>query len=761
MASISVPIEKGYGSPYPGDHYGRPGNNYSRHPGVGGGQGPPYIVKLLNLPITADDGFVEDLFRSRYTQFVKFKIVADPSSNILETHVIKKVAFVELHSAADLAKALKWQDLYYKGNRRVVIELADFGDFQHCINFNKEHEQDIARIQEDFLAGRHRDGAFGPRGSTSRSPVRGNPPLNSTRPTPAFDNAPPLVPPGPPKPKFNPFGAAKPVDVLSKEKEIEKKLINLNKTTVQTLGPDGEAVDVQSTIKHFHEAASPKLRRNSINNSRRSSTEGRRPSVSILKRPSISNTAPQQDITESTKHRDTKKTPLSATQQSGSASNSHPATATNQPANAVATPPPQNVYDTNGKSLAELLSGKNTSISEIRGRNSSRSQKSSPKPVVSKPVILKKKVPVTSSLNTGSSSQISEDKDKATIIEVSSLNPDDVAQSDQIVKQLDLVNKEEPIQNDPITTKVDVESSIEPVRQSVNQLQLLNQNLGPYKADAVSSQENQRDEVKGTGVPQDSKIAPVRPIEDDRPDFRKHLSELVNKKVYLDKEKRLNRNNRHDKYHGHDNGEVENQRLSSEDGRPRNRGFNNGHGHRYRNRSPKTYSSRGGRYARSEEHNEADSKPNNDGQKNGDPTETRRNKKKDTDSSGASKSSSVDPSAEGKGDIQNGSASETNGSSELHNQQVPHSTANNEVTQQARGDTEKNSDVSGKPENGQVNLESEAKGGRPRGRGRGRGSSRGSSFSRGRSGFRGRGSHGHNLQYVRPKPTEEFKAEPN
>ena len=46
------------------------------------------------------------------------------------------------------------------------------------------------------------------------------------------------------RPKSNPFGAAKPVDTLSKQQEIEKKLINLNKTTVQTLG------DVE-TLKKF------------------------------------------------------------------------------------------------------------------------------------------------------------------------------------------------------------------------------------------------------------------------------------------------------------------------------------------------------------------------------------------------------------------------------------------------------------------------------------------------------------------------------
>lgn len=54
-------------------------------------QGPPYIVKLLHLPVSCDDAFIDDLFSSRYTRKVKAKIVYDPSSNPLETGVVKKV----------------------------------------------------------------------------------------------------------------------------------------------------------------------------------------------------------------------------------------------------------------------------------------------------------------------------------------------------------------------------------------------------------------------------------------------------------------------------------------------------------------------------------------------------------------------------------------------------------------------------------------------------------------------------------------------
>lgn len=90
MASISVPIEKG--SFHDGDGFNQ------HHLGDPVISGPPYIIKLLNLPVTANDSFVQDLFQSRFTPYVKFKIVTDPASNILETHVIRQVAFVELES---------------------------------------------------------------------------------------------------------------------------------------------------------------------------------------------------------------------------------------------------------------------------------------------------------------------------------------------------------------------------------------------------------------------------------------------------------------------------------------------------------------------------------------------------------------------------------------------------------------------------------------------------------------------------------------
>lgn len=217
MASISVPIERGASksSGY-NSSYGSSAFNYGsrNRQSATYDNGPPYIVKLTNLPVTCDDAFIEDLFQSRYTRFVKFKIVVDPVLGILETHIIKKVAFVELCNFADLNKVIKWLDLYYSGSRRVVIDLADFDDFQYCIQFNQKHESEIEQIEKEAAAGRRgfpRDGGYGSRYTNGAHPNGFGKPSQ------------PSKPPAPPKPKANPFGAAKPVDTVEIQKELEMK----------------------------------------------------------------------------------------------------------------------------------------------------------------------------------------------------------------------------------------------------------------------------------------------------------------------------------------------------------------------------------------------------------------------------------------------------------------------------------------------------------------------------------------------------------
>lgn len=262
-----MPIEKNRGYSGANDLF-RPGYGSSGFNNRGLAfmdNGPPYIVKLLNLPVTSHNDFVEDLFRSRYTSYVKFKIVFDPSSQPLESGVVKKIAFVELPTFADQNRVLKWHDLYYRGSRRVVIEMAAFEDFKYCMAFNQEHDQQLRDVEREFLAGRNRPGWVEDHG---RSPF-GHDNVNGghdhqllnggrdnaahlhrgeqlhNRPANASNWAtpqPPLLLQHPRKasvsdhPKPNPFGNAKPVDILLKQHEIEKLLININHTTIKTAG---------------------------------------------------------------------------------------------------------------------------------------------------------------------------------------------------------------------------------------------------------------------------------------------------------------------------------------------------------------------------------------------------------------------------------------------------------------------------------------------------------------------------------------------
>lgn len=201
ISSISVPIEKAKTATYDA----RAGRRTAPT-----NVGPPYIVKLCSLPVNCDESFVDDLFKSRFMLYKKAKVVFDPSLNPLDTGVVRKVAFVELSLSADLNRVLKWQDLHYKGSRRVVIEPADFADFKHCISFN---EQNASRLQLIEVPKRE---------IMKREPEQ------------------PTVQ-APPKPKPNPFGNAKPVDVVARRQEIEKKLIMVNHTTFKTPGTENDA----------------------------------------------------------------------------------------------------------------------------------------------------------------------------------------------------------------------------------------------------------------------------------------------------------------------------------------------------------------------------------------------------------------------------------------------------------------------------------------------------------------------------------------
>lgn len=295
-----------------------------------GDPGPPYIVKLTQLPVSCNSLFVEDLFQSRYTPYVKFKILADPTTDPLRTGNLRKIAFVELESYQDYSKAVKWHDLYYRQGRRVVIEMADFRDFQDSVRFNQEHQGSLEDLEREVASGNFRPHApasnLGPKLGSHAGAGSG-----AETSKPGFDTV-----LSKPKPKPSPFGAAKPVDVMAKEGEIQKKLVTVNHTTIKTVG----SVDA------------PKERRKSVNILRRDT----KPEPVVVTSPS---SAPGQPVPPD----DAK----SAT--------------TYSPA------PIASVYgDGKNISLAQLLSSANNE-QNLTSNNS----KSSPKPAASKPIILKKK----------------------------------------------------------------------------------------------------------------------------------------------------------------------------------------------------------------------------------------------------------------------------------------------------------------------------------------------------------------------------------
>lgn len=322
---------------------------------------------------------MEDLFRSRYTSFVKFKIVFDPSSQPLETGVVKKIAFVELPTFADQNKVLKWHDLYYRGSRRVVIEMADFEDFKSCMAFNQQHEQQLRDVEREFLAGRNRHGwaedhGRGMVGHDNMSGGHGNQFLGYGRGI-LGDNASHLhrgeqihsrpantgfqSTPQPPAllqhprntsvsdhPKPNPFGNAKPVDILLKEREFEKHVITINHTTIKTAGvmeTPSEANGVQPPVKSEPVKKEP-VRSESVKN------------VPSPQEPSLPK----------------------------------------KPGFAPA-PIPSSVYGQK-QSLADILS-KNDSDLAVSPKPTRKSATATPKPQVAKPTILKKKPAVTASHN--------------------------------------------------------------------------------------------------------------------------------------------------------------------------------------------------------------------------------------------------------------------------------------------------------------------------------------------------------------------------
>ncbi|CDR39444.1 CYFA0S03e03422g1_1 [Cyberlindnera fabianii] len=247
------------GPPLSGDHGRGPPPSFNNRPA-----GPPYIVKLTNIPSYFGNDHIIELFESRFTKYVKFKLFWDVDYGALD-HVQnpsdalnkrKKVAFVELQTSQEFDKVLKWVDIYIEnGLGKLLVDPADFEDFKM---FN-ELNGGLSKTDDPSLSMAQKRALRGPQGPPPallhRNPVPSHrpgpqllnhngpsntafPPIGNSQPKP--HPIPPLHPPSPAPPpkKSNPFGNARPVDTLTKELELEKKLqaLEINHTTYRTLG---------------------------------------------------------------------------------------------------------------------------------------------------------------------------------------------------------------------------------------------------------------------------------------------------------------------------------------------------------------------------------------------------------------------------------------------------------------------------------------------------------------------------------------------
>lgn len=118
-------------------------NGHSGH-GLNKHYDPPYILKFSNLPNKFSNFEIEDLFRTKFTRFVKFKMFwelnknpsLDESGTTFEKNFLKssKVSFVEVYSFRDMDKIMgQWRvplmDIY-----AIKVEAAEFADFQNYVN---------------------------------------------------------------------------------------------------------------------------------------------------------------------------------------------------------------------------------------------------------------------------------------------------------------------------------------------------------------------------------------------------------------------------------------------------------------------------------------------------------------------------------------------------------------------------------------------------------------------------------------------------
>ncbi|SCU88807.1 LAFA_0E14664g1_1 [Lachancea sp. 'fantastica'] len=197
------------------------GHQHSGAPmGAAGGSqamGPPYIVKFSHLPSEFTGPEIEDLFQTKCTKFIKFKLfwelnkkpamgVALKNSDFFDANFTRdsKVSFTELYSARDMDKILHHWTEPLKEIYDIIVTAADRVDFKNYVEKSKSLKE-------------------------------------SDDPTRPF--VPKKEPARPHKTKSNPFGSAKPADTQTITNDIEEKFSKLHvedTKTLRRLSNDGE-----------------------------------------------------------------------------------------------------------------------------------------------------------------------------------------------------------------------------------------------------------------------------------------------------------------------------------------------------------------------------------------------------------------------------------------------------------------------------------------------------------------------------------------
>lgn len=181
---------------------------------------PPYILKFANLPASFSNYEIEDLFKAKRAQFVKFKLFWELNKTLgakNEPTVFQqlfkrdsKVAFVEVYSYRDMEKILTQWKTPLRELYNIRVDMPSFDDFKEYMDKDKLIDP------RDDASKPYRAPEGGAAAARRRSSGEGLPPPTERR-------------------KSNPFGSAKPVDTQTKLLQIESKIDQLGIEDTKTL----------------------------------------------------------------------------------------------------------------------------------------------------------------------------------------------------------------------------------------------------------------------------------------------------------------------------------------------------------------------------------------------------------------------------------------------------------------------------------------------------------------------------------------------